>query len=109
MSAAKKQASTAEQFPALAQFLSGYLHEDFVLDYKTPNGARDAFLKDANARERAAVVKEFAQFMAASETLSWTDVRSTFSAIGGAWMPKSRAALSDFVGGFQTSPRRKST
>ena len=54
MSAAKKRASAPDPFPALTQFLSGYLHEDFVLDHKTPEGARAAFLKDANARERAA-------------------------------------------------------
>ena len=108
MSAAKKRASTANQFPALAQFLSGYLHEDFVLDYKTADGARDAFLKDASVRERAAVVKELEQFMAASEAASWADARTSFSAIGGAWMPKSRVALSDFARGFQNSPRRRS-
>ena len=107
MSAAKKRASAPDQFPALMQFLSGYLHEDFVLDHKTPEGARDAFLKDANARERAAVADEFERFLATAQTLSWANVRSGFSALGGAWTPKSRAALNEFARGFQTGQRRR--
>ena len=108
MSAAKKRAPAPDPFPALTQFLSGYLHEDFVLDHKTPEGARDAFLKDANARERAAVADEFDRFLATAQTLSWTDVRTGFSALGGAWTPKSRAALNDFAGGFrQAGPKRR--
>ena len=107
MSAAKRRASAPIQFPALAQFLSGYLHEDFVLDHKTPEGARDAFLKDANARERSALADEFERFLATVQTLSWADVRSGFSALGGAWTPKSRAALNDFARGFQAGPRRR--
>ena len=107
MSAAKKRVSTPDPFPALTQFLSGYLHEDFVLDHKTPEGARDAFLKDANARERAAVADEFGRFLAVAQTLSWTDVRTGFNALGGAWTPKSRAALTDFARSFQAGPRRR--
>ena len=107
MSAAKKRASAPDRFPALTQFLSGYLHQDFVLDHKTPEGARDAFLKDANARERAAVADEFERFLATTQTLSWTDARSGFSALGGAWTPKSRAELSDFARSFQAGPRRR--
>ena len=107
MSAAKKRASTADAFPALAQFLSGYLHEDFMLDHKTPEGARDAFLKDANARERAAVQKDLDRFLATSETLAWTNVRADFGALGGAWTPKSKAALAAFARGFQSTSRRK--
>ena len=107
MSAAKKRVSAPDRFPALTQFLSGYLHEDFVLDHKTPDGARDAFLKDANARERAAVAHEFERFLATAQTLSWTDVRKGFTSLGGAWTPKSRAALNDFARAFQSGPRRR--
>ena len=107
MSAAKKRASTDNEFPALAQFLAGYLHEDFMLDHKTPEGARDAFLKDANARERAAVQKDLERFLATSETLAWTQVRADFGAIGGAWTPKSRSALATFARGFQNTSSRK--
>ena len=110
MSAAKKRASAPDRFPALTQFLSGYLHQDFVLDHKTPEGARDAFLNDANARERAAVADEFERFLATAETLSWTAARTGFSALGGAWTPKSRAALNDFARGFhQAGPQRRVT
>ena len=107
MSAAKQRTSAPDQFPALTQFLCGYLHEDFVLDHKTPEGARDAFLKDASARERAAVADEFERFLASVETLSWTDARTGFNALGGAWTPKSRATLNAFARGFQAGPQRR--
>lgn len=105
---AKRRKSFAEEFPALTEFLSGYLHQDFVLDHKTPNGARDAFLKDANASERAAVAEEFERFLATADTLSWADVRSGLSELGGAWRPKSRAELTDFISGFKAHLKRRS-
>ncbi len=103
MSAVKKRAATPENYPALSQFLAGYLHEDFVLDHKTPEGARDAFRKDANAKERAAVRKDLERFLAEGDAAAWSAVRSDFGALGGAWAPKSRAALTTFAEGFQAA------
>lgn len=105
MSAVKKRAATPEDYPALSQFLAGYLHEDFVLDHKTPEGARDAFLKDANAKERAAVRKDLERFLAEGDAAAWSAVRSDFSALGGAWTPKSRAALTSFAEAFLVQRR----
>lgn len=105
MSAAKRRAVTPEEYPALSQFLAGYLHEDFVLDHKTPEGARDAFLKDANAKERSAVRKDLERFLADSNAETWSAVRTDFSGLGGSWAPKSRAALASFAEGFQPSRR----
>ncbi len=97
MSAAKKRQVNPDDYPALSQFLAGYLHEDFVLDHKTPEGARDAFLKDANAKERAAVRRDLERFLADSTAATWSAIRTDFSALGGAWAPKSRAALASFA------------
>ena len=47
-----------ERFPHLAAFLAGYLHQDFVLDHKTPAGALKAFLADAGPKDRAALVAD---------------------------------------------------
>ena len=94
MSAAKKQQPmSANEFPVLAQFAAGYLHEDFVLEHKTPAGAREAFLRDANATERAAFAKEAARYCADADDVPWADVRASFESLGGAWRPASRAAL----------------
>lgn len=93
MSALKKRPLNVNEFPVLAQFAAGYLHEDFVLDHKTPAGAREAFMRDANAAERAAFAQELARYQAEADAAAWADVRAAFASLGGAWQPRSRAML----------------
>lgn len=83
----------ADEFPMLAQFAAGYLHEDFALEHKTAAGARDAFWRDASAAERKAFIEELERFRARWEAQPWSEVRAAFAALGGAWAPASRAAL----------------
>ena len=40
-----------EEFPALRNFLSGYLHEDFAQEHETPEGAVRALSREARADE----------------------------------------------------------
>jgi hypothetical protein len=82
-----------DRYPALSQFAAGYLHEDFVVEHGTVKGAREAFLRDASARERAAFGREGQRFVEETAGLSWADARGAFAALGGAWRPASRAAL----------------
>jgi hypothetical protein len=93
MSTSGKDSLAVEQFPALAQFVTGYLHEDFVQEHGTVLDARRAFLADADAAERAAFVGELQRFRSAADRLAWRDLRAAFAAFGGAWRPVSRAAL----------------
>ncbi len=93
MSAAKQDALDPESFPTLAQFVGGYLHQDFTLDYKTPGEALVAFLREASAAERAQFRAEAARFIKESTHLAWTDVRQAFESLGGAWSPPSRRGL----------------
>jgi hypothetical protein len=79
--------------PHLAAFLSGYLHEDFGLDYDSPSAAVAAFLSECNPAERRGLAKDWRTFSTATEEQPWRDVRRAFSALGGAWLPSSRAAL----------------
>lgn len=97
MSAAKNRPMHASSFPVLAQFAAGYLHEDFVLEHQTPAGARDAFMRDANATERAAFAKEAVRYCSEAKDAAWADVRASFESLGGAWRPASRAALLDVL------------
>ncbi|MGE3507764.1 MAG: contact-dependent growth inhibition system immunity protein [Vicinamibacterales bacterium] len=84
---------TADRFPHLAAFLSGYLHQDFVIDHRTPADALQAFLREADAAQRTALREEWRALAAEIEGLAWRDVRDTIAALGGAWRPASRAAL----------------
>lgn len=92
---------SAERFPHLAAFLSGYLHQDFVLDHKTPAGALAAFLADAGAEERAGLRAEWQHFKRAIEGRLWREVRDAFTALGGAWRPGSRTALLDLFAALE--------
>lgn len=82
-----------ERFPHLAAFLSGYLHQDFLLEHGTPAGALRAFLQEAGASERDALQQEWRAFIGAVDGLRWRDVREAFTALGGSWRPGSRADL----------------
>ena len=81
------------QLPHLAAFLSGYLHEDFLLDHDTPEQALAEFLAVSTPAERRALAKDWRLFRASVESLPWPAVRQGLAAVGGAWRPPSRAAL----------------
>ncbi len=89
----RRALSNADRFPHLAAFFAGYLHQDFVLDHQTPQGAVKAFLDDAGPADLAALRKEWQAFRATLEGLSLKQVRDLVSALGGAWRPASRTAL----------------
>ena len=93
MSASKQDALRPDNFPMLSQFVGGYLHQDFMLDYKTPAEALVAFLKEASATERAQFRREAARFIKESAHLAWADARRAFESLGGAWSPSSRRGL----------------
>lgn len=93
MSMTRRSAFDPDRFPALSQFAAGYLHEDFVAEHGTAKGAREAFLRDASARERAAFGREGQRFVEETAGLPWAEARAAFTMLGGAWRPASRAAL----------------
>lgn len=93
MNASKQDALSPENFPTLAQFVGGYLHQDFALDYRTPGQALVAFLREASAAERAQFRAEAARFIKESAHLAWADARRAFESLGGAWTPSSRRGL----------------
>lgn len=93
MSARSRNPLHPDLFPRLAEFVSGYLHQDFTLEHKTPEDALRAFMADANGQERSSLHAELERFHAAAKDATWADARAAFEALGGAWRPRSRAAL----------------
>jgi hypothetical protein len=53
---------SAAEFPALRQFLRGYLHEDWREENETAADAARQFLEDADATERQHVANEWQKF-----------------------------------------------
>lgn len=88
-------------FPHLRAFLSGYLHQDFLLDHPTPADALRAFLAEANASERQALRDDVRAFLAATDGASWRDALEAFVGLGGAWLPSNRRALFSLLAGVE--------
>lgn len=89
----ERSAPRLDAFPHLRAFLAGYLHQDFLVDHRTPADALRAFLADANASERRALRDDVQAFLASTEGASWRDALEAFLGLGGAWLPPNRRAL----------------
>ena len=87
----------ANDFPALRDFLAGYLHEDFADEHATPEGAVRAFASDADEDDLRALKDDSRRFAERIDGWSWTDARRALRTLGCAWVPPSRAALSSLL------------
>jgi len=91
-----------EAYPALTDFLAGYLHEDFVVIHGSVEGAAAAFCADANADERQRVVGELEALLRATTSHSSNRLRRfVVEGLGSGWTPSSRGdllALRDALG-----------
>lgn len=86
------------QYPALTAFIQSYLHEDYVQEHGSVGGAALAFSVDANAHERAQVIKEWHAFMAATAGQSIEHIGELLTReLGGAWAPQTRRELDALV------------
>jgi hypothetical protein len=97
MNARRVHTLNRRRFPTLARFASGYLHQDMAVEHGSPRAARDAFLADASAAERRAFADEAALFVTVTADWPAADARAAFAGLGGAWAPRSRAALFDLL------------
>lgn len=97
MSARRRNPLHPDLFPRLSEFMAGYLHQDFQLDHKTPEAALRAFFDEANEEERAGLREELDRFREAAKDASWVNVKEALDALGGAWRPRSRAALDELL------------
>ena len=81
-------------YPSLAQFLLGYLHQDFRLEYLDPREAAAAFAREASPEQRTRVAAEFRRLL--EVTAGWRFerlCRALRRDLGMAWQPPSRVAL----------------
>jgi len=98
----KKEAKTnsampqisAETFPALRQFLRGYLHQDWQDEYDSPAEAAQEFCDDASAEERQDLAREWGIFREQTKNLSLPAISEVLnSKLGADWSPQ---AVADF-------------
>ena len=82
-----------EDFPALAQFFGGYLHQDFLLEHGSAPAAARSFRADASPDEARAVDDELDRLLAMTERWTVTQIRRFLKSLGAAWLPSTRADL----------------
>lgn len=83
----------ASEFPALARAFSGYLHEDFAVEYGTPEAALQAFHQDASPAEWRRFQREVTRLLRLAATREFEDVCSLLQRLGSRWTPPSREAV----------------
>jgi len=83
------------QFPALREFFSGYLHQDFRHEYGSATGAAGAFRKDANAAEIQAVQNEWKIWRSTFKKSSLDEIAMALRQLGAAWQPRNERELDE--------------
>jgi hypothetical protein len=81
-------ALNANEFPALKEFFSGYLHEDFNDEYGSARGAARAFRGDASPEELAQARQEWAKLGKILTGRPIEEVHAALQKLGGAWRPE---------------------
>lgn len=83
----------ASDFPELRRVFTGYLHEDFVEEYGTPEAALRTFSEDASAAERERFRAEVRRFLEVTAALDFAKLRALLDRLGSRWSPPSRTAV----------------
>jgi hypothetical protein len=78
----------ANEFPALKEFFSGYLHEDFNDEYGSAASAARVFRGDASPEESAQAGHEWARLRKILAGRSISEVQTSLQKLGGAWRPQ---------------------
>jgi len=97
---------SAARWPMLAWFFSGYLHEDYLADHGSPEGALRAWRDDASSRERAAFERESRELIDAAARVPFDTIAAFVRRdLGSAWRPSDRARLERLLGPPSTTSR----
>lgn len=81
---------SAASFPALRDFLRGYLHQDWQDEYTTPAEAARQFCGDASPEERNTVKDQWEAFRQQTKNLSLPAISGLLSKqLGADWSPQS--------------------
>ena len=92
----------ASEFPELERVFSGYLHEDFAVEYATPEAALRAFRNDASPAEWRRFRREAKRLADLASRDDFNDVRELLQRLGSRWTPPSRDALIALLASLQT-------
>ena len=83
----------ASRFPELSRVFTGYLHEDFAVEYGSPDEALLAFHQDASPAEWRRFQREARQLLRRAESGDFGEMSDLLHRLGSRWTPPSRDAL----------------
>jgi len=83
----------ASEFPELERVFSGYFHEDFAVQYGTPEAAIRAFREEASPAEWRRFQREATRLVKLADDRSFDHVCHLLQQLGSRWVPPSRIAL----------------
>ena len=83
----------ASDFPELERVFSGYLHEDFAVQYGTPEAALRAFREDASPAEWRRFQREAKRLINLADDRDFDHVCQVVQQLGSRWIPPSRVEL----------------
>jgi hypothetical protein len=93
-------------FPHLEGFFSRYVHEDFLVDYGSPEGALRAWRQEATAKESEQFDREAERLLDAAAKLPFDTIAAFIRrGLGSTWRPPDAARLQKL---FSAAPRRTS-
>jgi hypothetical protein len=109
----QKKEKTAEfdanEFPALKEFFSGYLHEDFNDEYGSAASAARAFRGDASPEESAQACQEWAKLRKLLTGRPMAEIQTSLEKLGGAWRPQDLDEFHSLDALFTGKPHRLSS
>ena len=85
------------RFPVLERVFRGYLHEDFAVEYGSPEAAVRAFRNDASPAEWRRFQREAKRFASLVDGRDLEEVRTLVHRLGSRWTPPSRDALISLI------------
>ena len=89
--------SEPKKFAALADFLKGYLHQDVVAEYGSPEGAVRAFQAAADAGQLHRVQTDWRTFLQSCDAKNLAEINSLLTgALGSSWAFTSHEDLHRF-------------
>ena len=98
---------SAASFPALHQFLRGYLHQDWQDEYDSPAEAAQQFCEDTDGDDRHQVADEWIAFRQHTKNLSYPAIATLLSdKLGSSWHLKSPDDLEAISAVFQPFARK---
>jgi hypothetical protein len=104
--AAVAPALSPTAYPQLESFFSRYVHEDFLVDYGSPEGALRAWRLEASPKESQQFDREAERLLDAASKMPFDTIAAFVRrGLGSAWRPSDRARLQKL---FAAPPRRAS-